>query len=266
MNETNLKIYSDYIENHFTNRITPGDDSFLNPWKYALSHCNTPEQIINEFLTPDLPVSFEQPDALSIELYDSFAGLIPVISTTTVNDFENLVTNVVHKGVRPDNISKTGASFIFGKTTRFIILSNKPYSNVPASELGLTDDEWKQKSLILRREHECTHFYTKKNFGIAKNHLHDELMADFFGLYEAFGSYSSEYFLHFMGIKGTTGTRLSVYIPDCDTELFEKLKETATLCAQGLERWSKTDGFAKKSRRERIDFLCGLGIKGILCL
>ena len=51
-----------------------------------------------------------------------------------------------------------------------------------------TDDaEWKKKSLTLRKHHECTHYFTKQVYGISENILHDEVMADFIGMYETFG-------------------------------------------------------------------------------
>ena len=84
-----------------------------------------------------------------MKMYDSFAGKIPIIYVRNTSDFEQLVTNIAYKGVRPDGLETTGASFLHGKTTRFIILSSKPYSNVPASELGLDDAEWAEKSMLL---------------------------------------------------------------------------------------------------------------------
>lgn len=35
--------------------------------------------------------------------------------------------------------------------------------------------------MLIRRAHECTHFFTKQTYGIAYKNLHDELMADFMG-------------------------------------------------------------------------------------
>lgn len=111
--------------------------------------------------------------------------------------FQNLTTNLIYKGKRPENLSSTGASFVYGKSTRFILLSAKPYSNVSASTLGLKEEDWLEKSMKIRLEHECSHFFTKRFFGNAQNHLHDELIADFFGLLSAFGNYSAEYWESF---------------------------------------------------------------------
>lgn len=266
MTEDEKIIFKEYLVNHFTEKQTLEQNlDFLDKWKGIISQAKFlgVANTINRFVTKSRPVDFESPDNISMEMYDSFAGVIPIIYTRSVNDFENLVTNLVYKGVRPENISKTGASFIFGKSTRFIILSNKPYSNVPHTELGLdiTEEEWKEKSIILRREHECVHYYTLQNFGISKNHLHDELMADFFGIYEAFGYYSADYFLHFIGVRGETGNRLKCYIPNCSEELYAELCKTAERCAMFLEAWSKSADFKAMSKSQRLNYLCNLGLE-----
>ena len=38
---------------------------------------------------------------------------------------------------------------------RVILLGNAPYSNIPASALGMDEDEWLCRSTALRRAHEC---------------------------------------------------------------------------------------------------------------
>jgi hypothetical protein len=65
---------------------------------------------------------------------------------------------------------------------RFVVLSEGPYSAVPAAELGLGDAEWRARSLRVRLEHECAHYATKRLFGSMRNALHDELLADYLGL------------------------------------------------------------------------------------
>ena len=184
-------------------------------------------------------VDYAEPQGVSVEWYQSCAGRIPIVTLSNVQDFENLVTNLVYKGKRPENLSSVGASFVSGKTRRFIILSKKPYSNVSAATMGLGEEEWKEKSMIIRREHECTHFFTKVRYGTAQNHLHDELMADFCGIYEAFGEYKAEYFEYFMGLRGTEGNRFSWYVKDATNEDdIETLKEIAKKNARLLETWS----------------------------
>ena len=266
MTKEDTETYDAYLCNHFVTPVLERDDTFLDTW-YALydDACkNGAAKVINDSLIPQRPVDFCDPDHITLEIYDSFAGKIPVIKVADTTDFENLVTNVIHKGNRPENIASTGASFAFGKSTRFIILSSKPYSNVTAAEMNLDEDDWINKSMIIRREHECNHYYTKWRYGVAMNHLHDELMADFFGIYDAFGYFKAEYLLRFLGVIKGSGDRLKVYIPDMNDELRTKLEDTATVCAEFLEKWSKSDAFIGMTRCERVDYLCSLGIEGML--
>lgn len=267
-NKEEEQSYLDYVSNKFEQNkldIEP-DDHFLERWRMILefSKKNSMEEAWNLFVSPKYPIEFKKTTELHMEIYPSFAGEIPVIYVSDVDDFENMVTNIVYKGIRPENISKIGASFVFGKATRFIILSLKPYSNVLASELGLEEEEWAKKSIIIRREHECTHYYTKQFFGGARNCLHDELIADFFGIYEAFHCYKADYFMHFIGAKGSRGDRLKVYTQGLSQNVYEAIKETAVCAANILEKWSISEEFLKMTRRQRVDRLCCIGLKGIL--
>ncbi|EID84858.1 hypothetical protein MSI_16410 [Treponema sp. JC4] len=268
LNDQDKAIFSNYLKNHFENfNPQPGDDlSFLDFWRNFVGQVKAKgaEKAINSMLIPQLPLDFKDEQNISAEIYPSCAGEIPVIKIKNTEDFENLVTNLLHKGVRPQNLSATGAAFVFGKTTRFIILSAKPYSNVTAKTLGLSEEDWQIKSMTIRLEHECTHYYTKRFFGCSQNHLHDELIADFFGLYSAFGEYKAEYFEYFMGIKGKEGSRLACYIPDCSPELFQVLKKAASSAAVYFEKWSKSPDFKNMKHEERIKYLCGLKLAEII--
>lgn len=262
LSKENIQAVEEYLHNHFNEVNDVRDDSFLAQWQNILADVPVLgiDKAINVYLASKCPIDFVNPEDISLTIYNSFAGPIPVFSVKNVSDFENIVTNVVHKGQRPDNIESTGASFVCGKTIRFIILSQKPYSNVLAEELGLEDDDWLNKSMIIRREHECTHYYTKWKYGTAMNHLHDELIADFNGVYSAFGEYKAEYFLRFMGIIGSSGSRLQVYVKGMPQAAVEQIKQVAIACANYLEEWSKTPEFLALSVTERIDRLCQLDL------
>lgn len=264
LNPNENQIFADYCKNHFVsyNENAEEDASFLDFWRNFISAINEKgsERAINTLLIPALPVKFNNPDDIFCEIYASVAGEILVIKIADAEDFEGLVTNLIYKGKRPENLSSTGASFVFGKKTRFIILSEKPYSNVSAKTLGLDEDDWHKKSLQIRLEHECTHFYTKKYFGISMNHLHDELIADFFGISAAFGFYKAEYFEYFMGIRGSEGSRISYYIPDCSENLFSLLKDRASKAAFFLENLSKKEEFKRLSHSEKIRRLCEIDL------
>lgn len=256
--------FIDYISNKYSGCIenTSPDISYIKPWVKLteLSNSIGADKLINRMLCPERPVDLIAPDKVRLEIYDSFAGPVPIIYADDPLDFEALVTNIVHKGKRPEDISKTGASFVFGKKTSFLILSSKPYSNVPAKELGIDENIWPEKSLVLRRSHECTHYFTKQIYGISNNNLHDELMADLIGIYDAFGFYRAEWFLRFMGIIEGSGKRIDVYTGNLSEKVRAALKEMIIKAAQDIEMWTRSDEFKAMPTTERIKQMCKNGL------
>lgn len=101
---------------------------------------------------------------------------------------------------------------------RFMLLSDGPYSAVPAADLGLDETEWRNKSLIIRRDHECAHYFTRRLFGSMRNNLLDELIADYAGIVAAEGHYRADWFLRFIGLHNypdyQPGGRLDLYRGD----------------------------------------------------
>ena len=99
---------------------------------------------------------------------------------------------------------------------RFIILSRGPYSAVAASEVGLAESAWRERSLAIRREHECTHYLTHRAFGRMRNNVLDELIADFAGLVQVVGRYDAALALRFFGLEAyprwREGGRLESYL------------------------------------------------------
>ena len=258
---------SEYIKNRFadTEEQAPKPFEQLAVWKKlaALASLTGAAEVINQKVSRRLPIAFNDPSGVRLEIFDSPAGEIPIIYAGNSGDFEALVTNIVHKGVRPENIGKTGASFVSGESTRFIILSSKPYSNIPAHELGLDEGDWLQKSMLIRRSHECVHYFTKQVYGLSGNNLHDELMADFIGLYDTFGFYKAEWFLRFMGVIQGSGDRLTVYTGELSPKVTAAVKELTALAAHGLEKWSLSGGFKSLSTAERIKEMVHMGMTGM---
>ncbi len=101
---------------------------------------------------------------------------------------------------------------------RLIILSEGEYSGVAAERVGMTDEAWRAASLIIRREHEGVHYFTKRLFGSMNNAVHDELLADYAGIAAAAGSFRADWFLLFMGLEDYPnyrwGGRLQNYLGD----------------------------------------------------
>lgn len=256
-----------YCENKFNVKdYTPGkieDEPFVATWRNIISEIH--DGNINEVINERIPhgaeeVKLRSPQKVSIEIYSSIAGNIPVIYAKDEEDFYEIVKKLIYKGMPAPNIEKTGASFAYGKSNRFIILSNKPYSNIPAEKLDLEDEQWREYSVIIRREHECTHYFTKRFLGSSQNNLHDELIADFTGIMCAVGEFKAKWFLAGMGIdmypeKQEIG-RFPVYTAKLSEKAAEIMKKVIIKVANNIEKWSKQESVKKMTRNERAIFLC----------
>lgn len=214
--------------------------------------------------------NLEDPSGLKVYLYQTLAGRIPVMETNNRNDFETLVRVFARrnepmaipasmgaclvKGYNNwDRVArhrqKCGAGFSFEqmKTHKelyqdvFLILTDTEYSGVPAQMLGLADDEWRQLSMVIRREHEATHYFTLRFLGSARNHLLDEFIADYMGIVAAAGRYRSDWFLCFMGLEDypafRPGGRLVNYLKNIELsgEALAELKSCVKSAAENVE-------------------------------
>ena len=246
----------------------------------------------------DLPeatgLEIGRPELLTLEIYPSSAGRVPVFAVRGRQEFEVLVQALAKKNepapippsqgaamvagfnnwerirklqrqweaLKPDQRSTQNWSEEFARIRqhrelyqdRFMILSDGPYSAVPASELALSDREWRELSLKIRREHECTHYFTRRRFGSMRNHLLDELIADYAGLVAATGSFRADWFLRFMGLEDfpryRRGGRLDLYRgdPPLSAPAFELLRSMVKDAAEGLEAFDRVT-WSSSSRR-----------------
>lgn len=178
------------------------------------------------------------PEAVRLEIHASAAGHIPLLIAESREDFVSLVQALTRRNEPSPIPPSLGATMVAGYNNwdrihrlhsrweesggnqddwpsefdrirkdatlyqdRFIVLSTGPYSGVDADELGLQQDEWRELSLAIRRDHECTHYFTRRVFDSMRNNLLDELLADYMGLKGALGKFQSEWFLRFMGLE-----------------------------------------------------------------
>ncbi len=227
----------------------------------------------------------EQPQRLRFDIYPSLAGGIPVIETHRRGQFETMVRALSKRNEPEPIPQAMGAQMIAGFNNwsrihalrqawqaspdgarqeatwaeafavirqrkelyqdRLVLLSDGPYSAVPATALGLSEDSWRTKSLLIRREHECTHYFTRRVFGSMHNHLLDELIADYAGIVAAEGHFRADWFLHFMGLEDRQcwrpDGRLAIYRgePALSNGAFRVLQKLTVRAAENLERFDQ---------------------------
>ena len=231
-----------------------------------------------------IPLTFTEPEKLQLQLYQTLAGTIPVLIAANREDFVTLVQALTKRNEPQPIPDSMGACTISGYNNwhrieqykqqwsvqqhkysetdwkaefkrliprkelyqdRLIILSTGPYSNVTASNLGLTETEWGQLSLKIRLEHESTHYFTRRFFGSMRNNITDELIADYRGIVAALGYYRSDWFLHFVGLESfpayRKGGRLENYRgePALSDSAFKILQILVKKAAENLDRFDK---------------------------
>ena len=224
-----------------------------------------------------------QPENLELILHQTLVGKIPVIIAGCRADFVSLVQALTKRNEPVNIPDSMGATIVAGfnnweriryyrqewesqqltpptdaqwqaefqrmKTQKhlyqdsFIILSRGNYSAVTAPELGLDESEWLRLSLIIRLEHECCHYFTKRVFGAMRNNMLDELIADYQGIVAAnHGCYRADWFLRFVGLenfpKYRQGGRLENYRgqPPLSDGAFQILQVLVKDAAQNLEK------------------------------
>jgi hypothetical protein len=222
----------------------------------------------------------QQPEALQLSIYQSLAGKIPVLLIPNRTDFVTILRAITKRNEPVPIPDSMGACIVAGYNNwdrirryqqqwlidnphssesawlaefrqlipqkelyqdRFILLSDGFYSNVPATDLGLTDTEWRRLSLTIRLEHECTHYFTRRVFNSMRNNLLDESIADYRGLVAATGTYKADWFLRFLGLESfpyyRKGGRLENYRgePALSDGAFKILQKLVVMAAQNLE-------------------------------
>lgn len=153
---------------------------------------------------------------------------------------------------------------------RFILLSSGPYSAVPARALGLREGEWRARSLRLRLEHECAHYFTRRVLGSMRNALHDELIADFAGITAAAGRFRADWFLRFMGLEAfpavRPGGRIHAYrgTPPLSEAAFAVVAALLVAAAHNVQALGDAGRLPARTLAERGSTLAALARTGLV--
>ncbi|MFN7976727.1 MAG: hypothetical protein U0P30_01240 [Vicinamibacterales bacterium] len=121
---------------------------------------------------------------------------------------------------------------------RVLLLGTGPYSGIRPA--GIDPAEWLVRSLVIRREHECTHYATFRAYGVVRTHVFDEILADFIGLLRAFGRYDGALARQILGIDAAgrrLGGRLENYrgTPPLSEAAFDVVAVLAARATAALE-------------------------------
>jgi hypothetical protein len=246
-------------------------------------------------------LELNHPEDIEISIYESIAGKVPVIKVTDNQDFTSIIQSLLHKNNPVPVPQSMGAILVnginnwdrlhtlkqnwlannplgnwneeFSKNVlpnptlfkdKVIILSTKPYSNVAANILGISESAWKIYSYLIRLEHECTHLYTLKKYGYASNNLHDELIADYIGMTKTIGYYDKYWMLAFMGLEEyptyRKGARLENYLGNTDLS-FDSFEQLIMIIKKAIDNIALFDSklgtiVSTQDQMSRIDALC----------
>ena len=128
-----------------------------------------------------------------------------------------------------------------------ILLSSGDYSNVSAETAALPAEEWKEKSVTIRKYHELTHFICRALYPDDVDAVRDEVIADLIGLVAAFGDYDVHLAETFLGIEGECfreGGRLSYYTDAGHLpETVARAGQLIGRCAGRISSENKSDPF-----------------------
>ena len=187
------------------------------------------------------------PDRLRLDLHPTPAGSIPVLTAPVREDFVALVQALTRRNEPTPRVRRyreaweaEGGDGSWGSAfqslipqrdlyqDRLILLSEGPYSGVPASAFGLSESDWIQTSHVIRREHEVAHYYCRRALGAMQHNAFDEVLADAYGIVQATGTYRPDWHRRFLGLRGDgtlpeEGGRLWNYRADLSDGAFETL-------------------------------------------
>ena len=126
--------------------------------------------------------------------------------------------------------------------TELVVISEGPYSNVPAGQTPYDEDAWLPISREIRLHHECAHVVCRRTMPDDILPVWDEVTADVVGLLCATGGYDADLAARFLGVvaDGFVGGRLEEYLSDeqvgridrVAAEVYGALRQIAQTCGK----------------------------------
>ena len=124
-----------------------------------------------------------------------------------------------------------------------IIVSEGPYSNIPAAQTPYDEDGWVRVSRKIRLHHECAHVVCRRKLPQDILPIWDEITADVVGLLCATGTYDAQLAATFLGVSasGFEGGRLSEYLSDEQMPRIDEISREVYAALLRLEEASHGD-------------------------
>ena len=260
-----------------------------------------------EFLAAATGLELGRPEAIELALCPTVAGRIPVLVVAGHDDFVSLVRALTLRNEPGEVSDAQGAVMVAGYNNwdrirelrrrwearppgeretaswaeefqrilprrelyqdRFILISDGWYSGVSPGDVGVEASLWRQLSVVIRREHESTHYLTRRVLGSMRNNALDELLADYAGITAACGRFRSDWFLHFIGLEGfpryRAGARLDIYRgdPPLSPGSFGVLHRLLKAAAENLEGLGGSEPADLRARSLRLFAIAGLRLE-----
>ena len=117
-----------------------------------------------------------------------------------------------------------------------IVISEGPYSNVPAIDTPYDTDEWIDISREIRLHHECAHVVCRRTMPDDILPVWDEVTADVTGLLCATRGYDASLAARFLGITadGYAGGRLAEYLDDEQQASIDQVASEVFAALEGI--------------------------------
>ncbi len=213
------------------------DEAFVRQWQKANG-----QEVLHflkaAFLLPITNWHWENLPAMTLDFIQTLGGKLPVITTSSHQDFRQMYALLNGKNTLrelPPTVNAFTMQLLLPQCFhhRILLLNRAFYSNISATQMGLTTEEWLIRSQRLRLRHECAHYETLRLLGGMRNHPLDEIIADTLGQIAAFGNFSADRQRLFFGLdaaKNTCHGRLTFYCqklnPEEQQEVYRAVNKT----------------------------------------
>ena len=128
--------------------------------------------------------------------------------------------------------------------SELIVISEGPYSNVPADKAHYGEEEWQHVSREIRLHHECAHVVCRRTMPDDVLPVWDEVTADTVGLLFATGSYDASLAALFLGVTeaGYADGRLAEYLDESQEARIDEVATEVHAALSGIEALTAENG------------------------